>query len=113
MICSACSRPMDGNIRFCSGCGRAVDGEAYIREQRRLTRPRQARVIAGVCAGFAQYFGWDVTLVRLVLCCAAFFSLGTPVFAYFIAWGVMPNSPYALPMQPLSNTEAQTGATAS
>ena len=34
--------------------------------RRRLIRPRTGRKVAGVCAGFAEYFNLDVTLVRLV-----------------------------------------------
>ena len=32
---------------------------------RRLTRSRN-KMIAGVCAGIAEYFGWEVTLFRVV-----------------------------------------------
>ncbi len=31
-----------------------------------LVRPRQGRVLSGVCAGLARRFGWNVTVVRLV-----------------------------------------------
>lgn len=31
-----------------------------------LVRTRQGRMIAGVCAGVADYFGVDVTLVRVL-----------------------------------------------
>ena len=113
MFCSACSQTMNTEAKYCAGCGRAVDAEACAREQRRLTRPLQSRMIAGVCAGFAQYFGWDVTLVRLAVCLAVLFGAGTPVIAYFVAWAIMPESTFAVPMQPVATTEAQTGATAS
>ena len=47
-------------------------------EIRRLVRPRAGRMIAGVCKGFADYFGIDVTLIRviyaLIACCSAFFG---------------------------------------
>lgn len=47
-------------------------------EIRRLVRPRTGRMIAGVCKGFADYFGVDVTLIRviyaLIACCSAFFG---------------------------------------
>ena len=47
--------------------------------------------IAGVCAGIANYFDLDPTLVRVIwilLVCAA----GTGVLAYLIAWAVMPEA---------------------
>jgi phage shock protein C len=62
-----------------------------------LVRPRQGRVIAGVCAGFAQAYGWDPVIVRLVLCLIALCGAGTPIIAYLIAWIVMPNAPYEYP----------------
>ena len=34
-------------------------------EKKRLYRSRYHGMIAGVCAGIAEYFGWDPTLVRI------------------------------------------------
>ena len=31
-----------------------------------LTRPQQDKVIAGVCAGLAERFGWNANMVRLL-----------------------------------------------
>ena len=33
---------------------------------KRLTRPRQGRKMAGVCAGLANYLGMDPTVVRAI-----------------------------------------------
>jgi phage shock protein C len=57
----------------------------------------QAKV-AGVCAGFARYFGLDVTLVRvlwvvLTVCPVPSFGL----VAYIVAWIVMPKDPSTVP----------------
>ena len=55
----------------------------------RLTRSTDNRMIAGVCAGIAEYFRVDPTLVRLGL--LAFTLLGgSGVFLYVILWLVMP-----------------------
>jgi len=62
-----------------------------------LVRPIEGREIAGVCRGFAQRYGWDVAIVRLVLVLAVVFGCGTPVLAYIIAWIVMPNGPLFVP----------------
>jgi phage shock protein PspC (stress-responsive transcriptional regulator) len=59
-------------------------------------RPRVGRKVAGVCAGCAEYFDLDVTLVRLVWLCVAIMT-GVGVFAYPIAWIVMPDEPLRLP----------------
>lgn len=97
MVCSGCGSEVGPGARFCSACGRAVDAAMYGPVQARLMRPQQGRVIAGVCAGFARTYGWDVIIVRLVLCLAVVFGAGTPLIAYLIAWLVMPNEPHLLP----------------
>lgn len=55
-----------------------------------LVRPRENRMIAGVCAGLADYLGMDVTVVRLLVAVLAVFTAGTGVLAYLIAWLVIP-----------------------
>ncbi|MFZ4382331.1 MAG: PspC domain-containing protein [Sandarakinorhabdus sp.] len=47
-----------------------------------LNKP--AGKIMGVCAGIADYFGWDVTLVRLGFVLAAVFGFGSPVLIYLL-----------------------------
>ena len=53
------------------------------------------RKIAGVCAGFAEYFDLDVTLVRLVWLIVAVMT-GVGLLSYPIAWVVMPEEPLRL-----------------
>ncbi len=56
---------------------------------KRLLRPRNGRMLAGVCAGLAAYFGVDVNLVRLAFgIFTVFYGLGFLV--YLIAWAVLP-----------------------
>jgi phage shock protein C len=56
----------------------------------RLTRSNN-RVIAGVCAGLAEWLGWDIALVRLLYLLVSIFSAGFPgIIAYIILWIVMP-----------------------
>jgi phage shock protein C len=50
------------------------------------------RKIAGVCAGFSEYFDVDVTIVRVVWLIVALFG-GGGVLAYIIAWIVIPEAP--------------------
>lgn len=48
-------------------------------------RPRARSKIMGVCAGLAEQFNWDVTLVRIVaVLCLLTFTAPT-LFAYLIA----------------------------
>lgn len=50
--------------------------------------PGQGRIIAGVCSGIAQYYGWSPGLVRLVFVLTGLFGAGE--LAYIILWLVMP-----------------------
>lgn len=57
---------------------------------RRLTRSRN-KMIAGVCAGIAEHFGWDVTLFRVVFVIASIVSVAFPgILVYVVLWVVMP-----------------------
>ena len=49
--------------------------------------------IAGVCAGLADYFDLDPTVIRLVWFLSVFISCGTSVFAYLVVWIVLPAAP--------------------
>ncbi len=65
-----------------------------------LLRPRFDRKVAGVCAGFARAYGWDLTMVRLVTVLLAVFGGGSGLVAYIICWVVIPEDPIALPPYP-------------
>jgi len=55
-----------------------------------LVRSRKSRMVAGICAGAAEYFGWDVTLVRVIVAVVAVITGGAGVLAYLVAWAVIP-----------------------
>lgn len=55
-----------------------------------LVRPSQCRVLAGVCAGLAPRFGWNVTVVRLVAI-LSFVLPGSQLLIYAICLAVIPN----------------------
>jgi len=59
---------------------------------RRLYRSRRNRVVAGVCGGIAEYFGWSPTAVRIAVL-ASFILPGTQIVFYLLAWIIMPNEP--------------------
>lgn len=56
---------------------------------KRLYRPHEGRVVAGVCAGLAVYFGIDPTLVRLAFALLTIFG-GAGILLYLCAWIVIP-----------------------
>jgi len=55
-----------------------------------LSRPRDNRVIAGVCSGIARRFGIDPTLVR-ILFVASLLLPGPQILIYLAGWVLMPN----------------------
>lgn len=57
---------------------------------RRLRRSSD-RVIAGVCGGLAEFFGWDATAVRALYVFLSVISAAFPgALVYVILWWVMP-----------------------
>lgn len=52
------------------------------------------RKIAGVCGGIAQYFDFDVTLVRLIYALATVTTAFSGVLVYLIAWLVVPSEEF-------------------
>jgi phage shock protein PspC (stress-responsive transcriptional regulator) len=57
-------------------------------------------MIAGVCAGFALHYGWNLNLVRVITALVALFT-GVGAIAYLVAWVVIPEEPYVLPAKGL------------
>lgn len=96
MYCSQCGREVGVGSRFCAGCGAGVFGAAPT-ARRGLVRPREGRLIAGVCAAFANSYGWDISVVRVVATLLLCFSIGTAALAYFALWIFVPEAQYALP----------------
>jgi phage shock protein C len=88
MFCNACGKTIPDDARLCPYCARAVAGAALVTHQ--LVRPRKGRVIAGVCAGLAQHFGWSIIMLRLVWLLLFLFA-GAGGLLYIILWIVIPN----------------------
>jgi phage shock protein PspC (stress-responsive transcriptional regulator) len=57
--------------------------------EKRLYRSETDRMLAGVCAGFAEYFNIDPAVVRIVFLLFVFWG-GGGVLAYIICWIVIP-----------------------
>ena len=58
-----------------------------------LTRPQQGKVIAGVCAGLAQRFGWNANVVRLLFLLSCLLP-GPQFVIYLVLWLLIPKAPY-------------------
>ncbi len=74
----------DVTQRFCCHVG----GRGEAMSTSRLTRSRTHRVIAGVCGGIAEHYGWSVGLVRFLFLLFGLFGAGE--VAYIVLWIVMP-----------------------
>jgi len=97
MYCTNCGAQTAETDRFCAHCGKgtgaAQPGTASApftaAAGRPLDRDIANKKIAGVCAGIARHFGWDVTLVRVAFLASVLLH-GVGLIAYFIAWVCMP-----------------------
>ncbi|MFZ5650348.1 MAG: PspC domain-containing protein [Bacillota bacterium] len=57
----------------------------------RLRRSSSNSMIAGVCGGFAEYLGWDPTMVRLLYVLISLLSAAFPgLLFYILAWWIIP-----------------------
>lgn len=127
MFCKNCGKQIGQEINFCPACGTRVAAETMAPDEQtsayartagsdsqaddgksrwasanqpptRLVRPRSPRMIGGVCAAFALQYGWNLTVVRIVV---AVFGLlyGVGILAYLICWIIIPEAQHALPSQ--------------
>ncbi|MCL4078221.1 PspC domain-containing protein [Coriobacteriia bacterium Es71-Z0120] len=86
----------------------------------RLYRSRSDRMIAGVCGGLAEHFGWDPVLVRLAALALLFVTSGGMALAYLVMAAVVPEAPDDAssgepqqPSAPPANAEDRAAAPAS
>ena len=61
------------------------------RKEKRLYRDESNRVLGGVLSGIAEYYGWNITLLRIIVVILALTTWFFPCFiAYIVAWCVIP-----------------------
>ena len=71
MYCNYCGKVIQDDANLCAYCGNSVGPVACTAS---ADASAMNRKIAGVCAGFAEYFDLDVTVVRvvwLIVACSA------------------------------------------
>lgn len=64
-------------------------------DKKQIYRLRENRMLAGVCAGLADYFNLDVTVVRLAYVLVTLASVGVGIVAYIVMILVFPEKPYS------------------
>lgn len=94
MYCTQCGTSLDDSARFCTTCGRPVGAVELppAAPRRRLRRIVAQKKIAGICAGFAEYFDTDVTLMRVIWVALLILPPQIGFFAYIVCWFVLPKS---------------------
>lgn len=76
------------------------------KDVRRLYRSRENRMLAGVAGGLGEYFGIDVTIVRLLFIFSGFWVF-TGVIVYVIMMVVVPEEPIGGEIEPANDTEVK------
>jgi phage shock protein C len=79
----------------------------------RFYRDKRNGKMFGVCAGIADYTGFDVSLVRVCFLAAVFMSGGSVLPFYFIAAMVTPTKPRSLERSDSEDTQFWQGVRAS
>ena len=98
MFCPRCGKQSPNEANFCASCGaHALPAPDPSAPQVRIVRPRTPRMIAGVCTGLAIHYGWDISLLRILLVVGTILTSGLGLIAYIAAWLLIPDAPYALP----------------
>ena len=62
--------------------------EAFRRQG--LVRPRQGRILGGVCAGLARRFGMGATMMRILFIVTLIVIRGSQIIVYPLLWILMP-----------------------
>lgn len=63
--------------------------EAFRRQG--LVRPRQGRILGGVCAGLARRFGMNATMMRILFVVTLIVIPGSQIIVYPLLWILMPS----------------------
>lgn len=93
MFCTQCGAQMADTARFCTLCGKAaVMQQAPAAAPPRLRRIMASKKVAGVCAGFAEYFDTDLTLMRVIWIALLLIPPHIGLIAYIVSWAVLPKS---------------------
>lgn len=95
MTCPNCQKQIADGSKFCYNCGakQAETGPIYgppaYASPKRLVRSTNDRKLAGVCAGIADYFDMDPTIIRVLWLLATLIP-GPNIIAYLILWIAVP-----------------------
>jgi phage shock protein C len=95
MVCVSCQKTIADGSNYCCICGAKQPETASapyvppIIHRKKLVRSINDRKVAGVCAGIADYFDIDPTIVRVIWLLATLIP-GPNIIAYVVLWIVLP-----------------------
>ncbi|GJM60863.1 PspC domain-containing protein [Persicobacter diffluens] len=61
------------------------------KNEKKIYRDPDQKVLGGVCAGFSAFYGIDITIVRLIFIALIFLG-GTAIFIYAALWVILPEA---------------------
>ena len=112
MICPNCQKDIAIGSKFCYSCGAKQPETAAsapppppVYPRKRLVRSTNDRKVAGICAGIADYFDIDTTLVRVLWLLATLIP-GPNILVYIVLWIVLPQGPTGVRVAPSTATPA-------
>jgi phage shock protein C len=108
MVCCNCQKEIAEGSKFCYNCGAKQPGSQpdaapVYTAPKRLMRSSKDKKIGGVCAGIAEYFDLDPTIVRVLWLLAVLFA-GTGLLIYLILWIALPCAPAGVTVSVPSST---------
>jgi len=103
LYCIRCGAANEESAELCASCGEDLTKERKKKvdeneepsqtSEKKLYRSRTNKMITGLSAGLAKYFGMEVDLVRILWVVAAFVSGGIVAVVYLIIAAVTPLEP--------------------
>ena len=98
MICASCQKEIAAGSKFCYSCGAkqpetpaSAVPPGYV-PPKKFVLSTNDRKVAGVCAGVADYFDMDPTLIRVLWALATLIP-GPNIIAYIVIWIAAPEGP--------------------
>lgn len=64
-----------------------------VERKKELLRDEKRGKLGGVCAGIANYFGWELWVIRIIAVTALILATKVTIVAYCIAWIVLDKAP--------------------
>ena len=103
MFCHKCGQALPAGANFCAACGAPANANFYTASPfNTMYRPRNLRMMAGVCAALHVRYGWDLTATRILAVILGVVLFPLTEIAYVVAWLLIPEEVLPMPVEVLS-----------